>query len=130
MQRAVRGPFADDDVVDRLDLSDFTVPSILDRDPVLVAVGTGGASAGLAKQLRLRLEGLIPGNLGRLADALQSVRQAWRERWPDAADRRRALDAALAPGGPLDPLADGSADKVEGWLQADGSIVATKVILG
>jgi uroporphyrin-III C-methyltransferase/precorrin-2 dehydrogenase/sirohydrochlorin ferrochelatase len=80
-------------------------------------VGTGGASAGLAKQLRLRLEGLIPGNLGKLADALQSVRAAWRERWPDAADRRRALDAALAPGGPLDPLADGSADKVAGWLK-------------
>ena len=112
-------------VVDRLDLSDFTVPSILDRDPVLVAVGTGGASAGLAKQLRLRLEGLIPGNLGRLADALQLVRQAWRERWPDAADRRRALDAALAPGGPLDPLADGSADKVEGWLQAADAPEAT-----
>jgi uroporphyrin-III C-methyltransferase/precorrin-2 dehydrogenase/sirohydrochlorin ferrochelatase len=117
-------------VVDRLDLSDFTVPSILDRDPVLVAVGTGGASAGLAKQLRLRLEGLIPGNLGKLADALQSVRAAWRERWPDAADRRRALDAALAPGGPLDPLADGSADKVEGWLQeADAPGAAERVEL-
>jgi len=112
-------------VVDRLDLSDFTVPSILDRDPVLVAVGTGGASAGLAKQLRLRLEGLIPGNLGRLADALQSVRNAWRERWPDAADRRRALDAALAPGGPLDPLADGSAEKVEDWLNAADAPEAT-----
>ena len=41
-------------VVDRPDFCDFTVPSVLDRDPVLVAVGTDGASAGLAKHLRLR----------------------------------------------------------------------------
>jgi uroporphyrin-III C-methyltransferase/precorrin-2 dehydrogenase/sirohydrochlorin ferrochelatase len=39
-----------------------------------------------------------------------------RERWPDAADRRRALDAALTQGGPLDPLDERSADRVEAWL--------------
>jgi uroporphyrin-III C-methyltransferase/precorrin-2 dehydrogenase/sirohydrochlorin ferrochelatase len=104
-------------VTDLPELCDFTVPSLLDRDPVLVAVGTGGASAGLAKQLRLRLEALLPTNLGRLAEALHSARAALRERWPDAADRRRALDAALQQGGALDPLADGSAERVEPWLR-------------
>ncbi|WP_232492509.1 precorrin-2 dehydrogenase/sirohydrochlorin ferrochelatase family protein [Novosphingobium kaempferiae] len=101
---------------DRPALCDFTVPSILDRSPVLVAVGTGGASAGLAKQLRLRLEALLPQALGRLATGLSEVRLALRERFPDAAVRRRALDAALAAGGPLDPLVDGSAGRVEAWL--------------
>ncbi len=103
-------------VADRPELCDFTVPSLLERDPVLIAVGTSGASAGLAKQLRLRLETLLPADLGRLAAALQSVRDALRARWPGAAERRRALDDALAAGGALDPLAEGAADRVQPWL--------------
>lgn len=103
-------------VTDRPELCDFTVPSVLDRDPVLVAVGTAGASAGLAKQLRLRLEALLPGDLGRLAEALNGAREALRRRLPGAPERRHALDAALAAGGPLDPLAQGGAERVEAWL--------------
>ncbi|MBC2665782.1 siroheme synthase [Novosphingobium flavum] len=103
-------------VVDRPALCDFTVPSLLERGPVLVAVGTGGVSAGLAKQLRLRLEGLLPASLGLLAERLGAARTALRARFPAAADRRRAIDAALAPGGLLDPLDGASADRVDGWL--------------
>ena len=103
-------------VVDRPELCDFTVPSLLERGPVIVAVGTGGVSAGLAKALRLRLETLLPGNLGTLADGLGKARAALRSRWPQAGDRRRALDAALAEGGVLDPLNDASAAAVPGWL--------------
>lgn len=107
-------------VTDRPDLCDFTVPSVLDREPVLVAVGTGGASAGLAKHLRLRLEALLPPDLGRLARTLHDARDALRARWPAAADRRRALDAALGQGGPLDPLGDGGAARVQPWLANPG----------
>jgi uroporphyrin-III C-methyltransferase / precorrin-2 dehydrogenase / sirohydrochlorin ferrochelatase len=103
-------------VVDRPELCDFTVPSILDRSPVLLAIGTGGASAGLAKALRLRLEALLPQRLGALAPPLAEPRAALRARWPDAGQRRRALDAGLAAGGPLDPLGEGSADGVADWL--------------
>lgn len=101
---------------DRPALCDFTVPSILDRSPVLVAVGTGGASAGLAKQLRLRLETLLPQSLGALARGLAEARGALRARFPDPGDRRGALDAALEPGGALDLLTDGSAHRIVGWL--------------
>lgn len=101
---------------DRPALCDFTVPSILDRSPVLVAIGTGGASAGLAKQVRLRLEQILPQSLGALAAALSQARQALRARFPDAGERRRALDAALGDGGALDVLAEASAARVGLWL--------------
>jgi uroporphyrin-III C-methyltransferase / precorrin-2 dehydrogenase / sirohydrochlorin ferrochelatase len=104
--------------VDRPSLCDFTLPAIIDRNPVLIAIGTGGASAGLAKALRQRLEGLIPQSLGGLADALKQTRAAMRARFPDAADRRRAIDAALDPGGPLDVLSAHDPGDIEHWLAA------------
>ena len=107
-------------VADRPDLCDFTLPSILDREPVLVAVSTGGASAGLAKHLRLRLEALIPETIGRLADNLSAARDALRTRFPDGASRRQALDKALSEGGPLDVLEVNSHKQVDEWLQGGG----------
>jgi uroporphyrin-III C-methyltransferase/precorrin-2 dehydrogenase/sirohydrochlorin ferrochelatase len=109
-------------VPDRPELCDFTVPSVLDRSPVLIAIGTGGASAGLAKALRLRLETLLPGSLGALARALYDSRSALRARWPDAGDRRRALDVALGEGGALDPLRDGAQNMINIWLNDGGQI--------
>jgi uroporphyrin-III C-methyltransferase/precorrin-2 dehydrogenase/sirohydrochlorin ferrochelatase len=106
-------------VTDRPELCDFTVPSLLERDPVLIAVGTSGVSSGLAKHLRLRLEALLPQSLGALARALHGAREGLRQRVPDAAGRRRALDAALAEGGPLDPLRGVGSDAVEAWLAGD-----------
>jgi uroporphyrin-III C-methyltransferase / precorrin-2 dehydrogenase / sirohydrochlorin ferrochelatase len=100
--------------VDRPDLCDFTLPAIIDRDPVLIAVGTGGVSAGLAAALRQRLEAVLPASLGRLARALATAKPALRSRWPDAGERRRALGAALA--GPLDPLEDHAEAAVADWL--------------
>ncbi len=103
--------------VDRPALCDFTLPAIVDRDPVLVAIGTGGVSAGLAAALRQRLEGLLPARLGALADELFAARALLREAWPDGGERRRALSAALRPGGDLDPL--GPDPDVCSWLAGD-----------
>lgn len=103
--------------VDRLALCDFTTPAIVDRDPVLIAIGTGGASAGLAATLRQRLEAILPASIGALADALLENRDAICARWPNIADRRRVLAEVLAAGGPLDLLA-GNAD-VGAWLAGD-----------
>jgi uroporphyrin-III C-methyltransferase/precorrin-2 dehydrogenase/sirohydrochlorin ferrochelatase len=100
--------------VDRSALCDFTIPAIVDRAPVLIAIGTGGVSAGLAAALRQRLEALLPAGLGTLAAALQGARGRLRERYPDAGARRRAIADALAEGGPLDPFK--SERNVESWL--------------
>lgn len=105
--------------VDRPALCDFTLPAVVDRAPVLVAVMTGGVSAGLAAALRQRLEALLPASLGRLATALAEARTMLKARYPDAGDRRRAIGAALA--GPLDPLEPDAPDRVEAALLGDGS---------
>lgn len=115
-------------VVDRPDLCDFTTPSLLERDPVLIAVGTSGASAGLAKQLRLRLEKLLPADLGALAERLSAMREAIKARFPDMAERRRALDKALGEGGPLDPLRAGGSERVPCWLEGAESETADATI--
>jgi len=101
-------------VVDRPDLCDFTVPSLLERGPMLVAVGSGGLSAGLTKAVRLRIEAFLPASLGALAEALGAARDAIKARWPDPAERRRVLDEAVGEGGALD-LLRGETD-VAAWL--------------
>ncbi|TNE57785.1 MAG: siroheme synthase [Sphingomonadales bacterium] len=112
-------------VVDRPALCDFTTPSILDRDPVLIAVGTGGASAGLAKHIRLRLERILPQTLGALASALYAARDGLRARLPDPGERRRALDEALREGGTLDPFSNGSSERVDSWVRDESGPVAS-----
>lgn len=115
--------------VDRPDHCDFTLPAIVDRDPVLVAIGTGGVSAGLAAALRQRLEALLPASLGSLADAMHAARTAMRDRFPDGGERRRAIGAAFAPGGPLDPLDDHRNADVMAALAAAGASRLERIAL-
>lgn len=111
-------------VVDRPELCDFTTPSILERNPLLVAIGTGGASAGLAKHVRLRLERVLPATLGKLARALDSARPVLRARIPGGDERRRAVDAALCEGGVLDPLDPFAHERVADWASGSAGVQA------
>ena len=106
-------------VVDRPEHCDFTTPAIIDRAPVLLAVGTGGASAGMAKAIRQRLEAILPQSLGQLALSVAASRDAIRLRWPGAEGRRRALDAAFQRGGPLDPMTEHPESSVADWIADD-----------
>jgi uroporphyrin-III C-methyltransferase/precorrin-2 dehydrogenase/sirohydrochlorin ferrochelatase len=115
-------------VVDRPTLCDFTTPAIVDRSPVLIAIGTGGASAGLAKAVRQRLERIIPSSLGRLADTLLAARARLKALYPEPADRRRAIDLALDEGGTLDPFHDLPSDSLEKWLSSKTTAPADRVM--
>ncbi len=89
-------------VVDRPALCSFITPSVIDRDPLVVAVSTGGAAPVLARLVRARIEQLLPpawGALARLADSLKSeIRAAL----PDVLQRRRVLERVLS--GPVAAL--------------------------
>ncbi|MFN4057866.1 MAG: siroheme synthase CysG [Roseinatronobacter sp.] len=54
-------------VVDRPTLCDATTPSIVDRDPVVVAISTEGTAPVLARQIKSKMETLLEPNLGALA---------------------------------------------------------------
>ena len=54
-------------VVDTPGLCDAFTPSIVDRDPVIVAIGTEGTAPVLARMIRTRIEEMLEPRLGRLA---------------------------------------------------------------
>ncbi|MEO0402468.1 MAG: siroheme synthase CysG [Pseudomonadota bacterium] len=54
-------------VVDQPDLCDAITPSIIDRDPVVVAIGTEGTAPVLARQIKTKLEETLEPRLGDLA---------------------------------------------------------------
>ncbi len=79
-------------IVDRPDLCSFITPAIIDRDPVTIAVSTGGAAPVLARLLRQRIEAAIPPGIGRLAALLGVFAGEIRRRFPDFLLRRRVLE--------------------------------------
>jgi uroporphyrin-III C-methyltransferase/precorrin-2 dehydrogenase/sirohydrochlorin ferrochelatase len=62
-------------VVDAPALSTFLTPAMVDRDPVVVAIGTEGAAPVLAREIKSRLESWLPANFGALANKAASLRR-------------------------------------------------------
>jgi uroporphyrin-III C-methyltransferase / precorrin-2 dehydrogenase / sirohydrochlorin ferrochelatase len=86
-------------IVDRPELSDFTMPAIVDRGDIVVAVSTHGASPVLAQRVRAAIESVLPPGLGRLAQFAQRFRTAIQSRISENAARRRFWDQVLS--GPI-----------------------------
>ncbi len=81
-------------VVDDREASRFIVPAIVDRDPVIVAVSTSGASPVLARRVRERLEALLPRRLGELALWLARMRSS-AQRLRDTSARRDYIETLI-----------------------------------
>lgn len=76
-------------VVDDRELSRFIVPAIVDRSPVVVAVGSSGDAPVLTRRLRERLESFLPQRLGALAKLAGKLRPTIKARIESPARRRR-----------------------------------------
>lgn len=75
-------------VVDAPALCTFTMPSIIDRSPLLIAISSGGAAPVLARLLRARMETMIPASYGRLALLAAEFRQRVKQRFVTTQQRR------------------------------------------
>ena len=76
-------------VVDQPALCEATTPSIVDRDPLVVAIGTEGAAPILARQIKTRLESMLEPRLGDLVGLGGRLRSAVAHRVPR--ENRRAF---------------------------------------
>ena len=76
-------------VVDAPGLCSVILPSIIDRSPVMIAISSGGQSPVLARQLRAKLESLIPSAYGRLAALVGKFREQAANKFSDIDERRR-----------------------------------------
>jgi uroporphyrin-III C-methyltransferase / precorrin-2 dehydrogenase / sirohydrochlorin ferrochelatase len=70
-------------VVDDASLSTFIFPAIIDRSPIVVAVGSSGQAPVLARWVRERIEAILPASLGVLARFM--------------GERRSSIQRALGP---------------------------------
>lgn len=82
-------------VVDQPELCGFTVPAIVDRAPVTVAIGTGGAAPSLARDLRTRIELAVPPGVAVLASVCRDWRHVVAATVPDRTMRRRFWDDVM-----------------------------------
>ncbi|MBB3974788.1 siroheme synthase CysG [Hansschlegelia beijingensis] len=76
-------------VVDRPELCDFITPAIVNRAPLVVAVGTEGAAPVLARHVRARIEAMLAPELGRLAGLADGLRGTVARLLPAGEARRR-----------------------------------------
>ncbi|MDQ9093995.1 siroheme synthase CysG [Pseudoalteromonas haloplanktis] len=76
-------------VVDDQPKCSFIFPSIVDRNPITIAISSSGTAPVLARRLREKLETLIPQHIGPLATLVGSFREKVKQRLTHFADRRQ-----------------------------------------
>ncbi len=99
--------------VDRPYLTDFAMPSIVDRGSVTVAIASDGAAPVLTQRVRALIDALLPATLANLGELARAIRASVLDRLPGNAARRRfwwhVLDGragAVALSGDIDRARD------------------------
>ncbi|MGH8254767.1 MAG: siroheme synthase CysG [Steroidobacteraceae bacterium] len=113
---AARGIFVN--VVDDAEASSFIMPAIIDRSPVLIAVGTAGNSPTLARRLRAQLEAALPGRLGELAVLAGRMRARVRAALPDP-QRRQQFWERLFGGSIASQVLAGQGETAAAMMEAE-----------
>jgi uroporphyrin-III C-methyltransferase/precorrin-2 dehydrogenase/sirohydrochlorin ferrochelatase len=113
-------------VVDDRELSSFIMPAIVDRSPVIVAVGSSGDAPVLTRRLREKFETLLPERLGVLATLAGKLRSIVKAKIEDAGARRRFWEKFFD--GPL--AADVLAGRFDPRLRGDDAAAARAVLQG
>ena len=90
-QRVAKAAGVPVNVADRPALCDFILPAIVERDGVVVAISTGGASPTLATVVRARIEAVLPERIGALAKLARTFRVQAKTLISDPACRRGFL---------------------------------------
>jgi uroporphyrin-III C-methyltransferase/precorrin-2 dehydrogenase/sirohydrochlorin ferrochelatase len=75
-------------VIDGAEISTFITPSIVDRDPVIVAIGTEGTAPVLGQGIRARVDAMLPNALGALAKKANALRPRVANEVPQGSRRR------------------------------------------
>lgn len=83
-------------VVDQPELSSVIFPSLVDRDPVSIAISTNGTAPVLARLLRAKIESMVPTYYGELASLVDSYRQEVKKLIPNMAQRKAFWEKVLS----------------------------------
>ncbi len=75
-------------VVDEPSLCTFTMGSIIDRSPLLIAISSEGNAPVLAKFIREKIEALIPHSFSKLASIMGSMRDTVKGRYESSQSKR------------------------------------------
>jgi uroporphyrin-III C-methyltransferase/precorrin-2 dehydrogenase/sirohydrochlorin ferrochelatase len=81
--------------VDAPELCSVTFPAIIDRDPLLISISSGGTSPVLARWLRSRIESWLPARWGRVGALMGEFRRRLAERLPELGARRQFWEGML-----------------------------------
>jgi uroporphyrin-III C-methyltransferase/precorrin-2 dehydrogenase/sirohydrochlorin ferrochelatase len=82
-------------VVDAPRESSFIMPAIVDRDPVVVAIGTEGSAPILAREIKSKIEAWLPARFGRVAERAMSLRRTVHDAVADPVARRHTWERLL-----------------------------------